>query len=108
MSREHRKSIAAAEKLAILRRYLIEKTAISELCQEFDLQPSQIYYWQKQLFEQGALVFERGKHERQTRRAEDAKDRQIAHLQQKLVKKNEVVAELMEEHVQFKKERGEL
>jgi hypothetical protein len=37
-----------------------------------------------------------------------AKDLKIAHLEEKLVKKNEVVAELMEAHVQLKKELGEL
>lgn len=108
MSREQRKQITGAEKLAILRRYLVDKVPISQLCDEHGLQPSQVYYWQKQLFEQGALIFERGKNERRARRTEDAKDQQIAQLQQKLAKKNEVVAELMEEHVQLKKELGEL
>jgi transposase len=108
MNREPRKQITGAEKLAILRRYLVDKVPISELCDECGLQPSQVYYWQKQLFEQGAVVFERGKDERRARRYEDAKDRQIAQLRQKLITKNEVVAELMEEHVQLKKELGEL
>ena len=35
-------------------------------------------------------------------------DQKIARLEEKLVKKNEVVAELMEAHVQLKKELGEL
>jgi hypothetical protein len=39
--------------------------------------------------------------------AVDVKDRKIEHLQAKLVQKNEVIAELMEEHVKLKKELGE-
>jgi transposase-like protein len=81
---------------------------ISKLCEEHGLAPSQIYYWQSQLFESGASVFDRGKGQRQARQADDAKDQRIARLEEKLAKKNEVVAELMEEHVQLKKELGEL
>jgi transposase len=108
MSREQRKQITGQEKLAILKRYLVDREPISKLCEEHGLAPSQIYYWQSQLFEAGAAVFDRGKGQRQARRAEDAKDQRIATLEAKLAKKNEVVAELMEEHVQLKKELGEL
>jgi len=98
-----RKYPAADEKAIVLKRYLVEKVPMSDLCDEYGLQPSQIYRWQKQLFENAAAAFRRT-----NRRAEDAKDRKIAALEEKLVKKNEVVAELMEEHVELKKELGEL
>jgi transposase len=105
MSRE-RKTLAGPEKLAILKRYLVEKVPISDLCDQYGLQPSQIYYWQAQLFEHGAGVFER-KAGRQAS-AESAKDRKIAQLQLKLAQKNEVISELMEENVREKKLNGEL
>ena len=50
MSRE-RKTVAGPEKLAILRRYLVETVPISDLCDQYGLQPSQVYYWQAQLSE---------------------------------------------------------
>ncbi len=105
MSRE-RKQWSGTEKLAILKRYMVEKTPISNLCDEYQLQPSQIYQWQAQLFEQGAAAFER-KAGRQPA-ADAAKDRRIAQLEAKLVQKNEVIAELMEENVREKKANGEL
>jgi transposase len=105
MSRE-RKTLAGSEKLAILRRYLVEKVPISDLCDQFGLQPSQVYYWQAQLFEHGAGIFER-KPGRQAS-AESAKDRKIAQLELKLAHKNEVISELMEENVREKKRNGEL
>lgn len=105
MTRE-RKQWSGAEKLAILRRYLVDKTPISDLCDEYQLQPSQIYNWQAQLFEQGAAAFER-KPGRQSG-AEAAKERRIAHLEAKLIQKNEVIAELMEDNVRSKKANGEL
>ncbi|HEV7221568.1 MAG TPA: helix-turn-helix domain-containing protein [Pirellulales bacterium] len=109
-----RKQLAGPEKLAILKRYLVEKTPISDLCDQYGLQPSQIYYWQAQLFEHGASVFER-KPGRQGKLAESAKDRKIALLEAvvaqrdaKLAQKNEVIGELMEENVRAKKANGEL
>ena len=100
---EKRKYPAAEEKALVLKRYLVEKVPISDLCDEYGLQPSQVYRWQKQLFENAAGAFRRT-----NRRAEEGKDRKIAALQEKLAKKNEVVAELLEDHVQLKKELGEL
>ena len=103
MNRE-RKHLSGPEKLAILKRYLVEKVPISDLCDLHGLQPSQVYYWQAQLFDHGAAVFER----KSGRPAEAAKDRRIAQLEAKLTQKNEVIAELMEDNVRSKKANGEL
>ena len=100
---KRRKYPTAEEKALILKRYLVEKVPMSDLCDEYGLQPSQVYRWQKQLFENAAGAFRRT-----NKRAGETKDRKIAALQQKLAKKNEVVAELLEDHVQLKKELGEL
>jgi len=56
-------------------------------------------------FENGPTLFEQSRQGRKT--SEAAKDRQSAALEEKLQRKNEVLAELMEEHVQLKKELGE-
>jgi transposase len=101
-----RRTWSAAEKLAILRQFLIEKTPISDLCDRHGMQPSQVYQWQALLFEHGAAAFER-KAGRQAS-ADTAKDRKIAHLEIKLAAKNEVIAELLEANVREKKANGEL
>jgi transposase len=103
MSRKPRKQYTPAEKVAILREHLLEKKAVSEVCERHQLKATVLYGWQKQFFENGAAAFER-----KNKRAEEAKDRQIAALQDKLAKKNEVIAELMEENIQSKKANGEL
>lgn len=103
MSRKPRKQYSAPEKVATLREHLLEGKAISEICDRLELQPTVFYGWQKQFFENGAAAFER-----KNRRAEETKDRQIAALHEKLAKKNEVIAELMEENVRSKKALGEL
>jgi transposase len=101
--KKERRNISAQDKVAILRRHLVDKVPVSDLCDEHQIQPAQFYQWQKQFFENGAAAF--GKSGRQKR---DFQAERIAALEQKLVQKNEVVAELLQEHVQLKKELGEL
>lgn len=95
------------DKLAVVRRHLIDKVPVSDLCDELNLQPTQIYTWQKLLFEHGASAFaaSRGKSKK---KQDDKKDRQIESLEARIQQKNEVVAELLQEHVQLKKELGDL
>jgi transposase len=103
--RKPRKQYSPTEKIALLRRHLVEKVPVSDLCDEQQLNVNVFYQWQRQFFENGAAAFERsGKN----RRTEDAKDRKIAQLQQKLAQKHEVISELIEENVRAKKSIGEL
>jgi transposase len=101
--RKPRKNYTPAEKVVILRRHLIDRVAISDLCDEYQLSPTLFYAWQKMFFENGASAFER-----KSGASEQGNLRTIAALRDKLQRKNEVVAELMEEHIQLKKELGEL
>ena len=99
-----RRSYSPEEKVAILKRHLVEKVPVSDLCDELGLNPTVFYGWQKQFFENGAAAFQRkGK-----RRSPSPEARKIEKLEAKLAQKNEVLAELMEEHVALKKELGEL
>lgn len=109
-SAKARRHLTGREKVAILRRHLVEKVAVSDLCEEHGIHPTLFYRWQKEWFEQGAVVFDapKGGRNGSTKRTEDAAAKRIAALEEKLRKKNEVVAELMEEHVQLKKELGVL
>jgi len=54
-----RKQYTGKEKLAILRKHLLEGVAVSDICDENGLQPTVFYRWQKQLFEEGSIVFRR-------------------------------------------------
>ena len=59
MPKKTRKRPSAQEKVAILRRHLIDRVPVSDLCDEYQLQPTLFYPWQKQFFENGAAAFER-------------------------------------------------
>jgi transposase len=56
--KKQRKHYTAEEKVAILRRHLLENEPISKLCDELGLQPTVFYRWQKEFFENGAAAFE--------------------------------------------------
>jgi transposase len=99
-----RKNYTAEEKVAILRRHLLDRVPVSDLCEELNLQPTVFYRWQKEFFENGTVAFQSP---RMTNKPYIAEKR-IAALEEKLRRKNEVLGELMEEHVQLKKNLGEL
>ena len=101
--KKERRQFSAQDKVQILRRHLVDKIPVSDLCDELRIQPAQFYHWQQQFFENGAAAF--AKPGRQKR---DLQAERIAALEQRLVQKNEVVAELLQEHVQLKKEIGGL
>jgi transposase-like protein len=94
-----------SDKVAALKRHLLEGTPVSTLCEELGIKPTVFYSWQKLLFENAYLAFDNG---RKSRVAEDSKDKKIEYLESKLQRKNEVLAELMEEHTKLKKDLGEL
>lgn len=101
---KQRRHFAGSEKVAILKRHLVEKVAVSDLCDEFDIYPTQFYAWLKEFFENGQAAFDNG---RKSKAVEDAKDRKIEQLEAKLQRKDAVLAELLEEHVLLKKSLGE-
>lgn len=104
MNLKKRRTISGQQKVEIIKRHLVDQVPVSQLCEEYQIQPTQFYQWQKQLFENGEKAFERnGKDQRKS-----THQQKIEKLEAKLVQKNEVVAELLEEHVKLKKDLGEL
>lgn len=101
--RKQRKNYSGHEKVAILKHHLVDQIPVSDLCDEYHLQPTVFYRWQKEFFENGAAAFEKN-----TSRQKKAEEKRIAKLEAKLQTKNEVLSELMEEHIQLKKDLGEL
>jgi transposase len=91
------------QKVAILKQHLLEKMPVSDLCDKYGLQPNIFYRWQKQFFENGTLAFQR-----QTGAKTNGLEKKVEALEQKLAQKNEVLSELMEEHVALKKSLGEI
>src|SRR5260370_20676261 len=100
-----RRHLNPQEKIAALKRHLLEGVSEYTICDELGIASTVFYRWQKELFENGHTLFENG---RAAKAVEDAKDQKIQKLEAKLTRKNEVMAELMEAHTQLKKDLGEL
>ena len=98
-----RRKFAGEEKMAILRRHLVEKMPVSDVCDQAGINPTLLYRWQKELFEHGAVAFgRRGDNGRHCKLEE-----KVAALERKLADKDEVIGEIMESHVRLKKSLGE-
>ena len=101
--RKERKNYTAEEKVAILKRHLVDKEPISSLCDELALQPTVFYRWQKEFFENGVAAFQP-----KAGPNHSAVQERIDYLEKKIQTKDEVLAELMAEHVALKKSIGEI
>ena len=101
-----RRYFTADQKVAILKQYLVEKVSLADLCDQFGIQPNQVYQWQATLFAHAAAAFQSAGWRPPSQEAQQKQ--KIARLEAKLEQKNEVIAELMEENLQAKKATGEL
>jgi len=91
--------------MQILRLHLLEHKPISEVCQQYDLNPNLFYRWQQELFEHGAAAFERAGGVTEDRAAQKLQ-KEVAQLKVRLASKDEVIGEIMAEQVRLKKTLG--
>ena len=103
--RKERKHFTPEEKVAILRRHLVEKVPVSELCEELGLGQQCSTAGRKNCSRTEPPLF--SLKERPQRQVEE-KQKRIEFLEKKVQTKDEVLAELMAEHIALKKSLGEL
>ena len=110
---KNRRNFTAEQKAAIVKRHLKDKVAVSDLANEFSIQPTQLNRWVALALDQLEKLFVNKKAGPKPAKNAELKQaqlqqQQIERLQQKLTNKNEVIAELMEENVKAKKANGDL
>jgi transposase-like protein len=105
MSEATRSYHTAEQKVAAVKRHLVDKVPVSQLCDELRISVNTFYLWQKDLFENGHRAFE--KTGRRASRADEERQKRIDALEARLQRKDGVIARLMEEHVELKKSLGE-
>lgn len=96
-----RRRFGTDQKATILKRYLVDKVPISDLCDEYGIKPNHVYTWQKTLFDNVPAALQRAGSR------VSAQEERVVRLESKLQQKNEVIAELMEENIRAKKAFGE-
>jgi transposase-like protein len=94
-----RRHFTAQEKVVILKRHLVEKTPVADLCHEFQLSPNVFYRWLKLFFERASLVFENN-----GTSTRNAQENTLRNLEAKLVQRNEVVAEITHDYLKLREQ----
>lgn len=107
MSKKTRRKFTADQKAAVVRRHLVDKVPVSNLCDEYGIQPSMFYNWQKVLVDNAARAFDTSGTDRERPNREAELEERIAQLEAKLARKDNIIAEISEEYVALKKELGE-
>lgn len=101
--RRKKRQLSKEQKLAILKEHLVDNVAVTDLCKKHEIQPSLYYSWQKLLFERGGLdAIKNGAVTPEAKKMKEA-ERRIKALENRVQKKNQIMAELMEEHIILKK-----
>ncbi len=101
-----RRNYTTEQKVEILRRHMVDKVTVSDLCNELGIQPSVFYQWQRQVHDNLAGALTTPGLTGPSRREKElvAENTQ---LKAKLAKKDGVIAEIAAEYTQLKKELGE-
>ena len=94
-------SSTPSRRSATLRRHFVDKIPVSQLCEEYELQRSVFYYWQRQAFENLAGALQSAA---TTSSREKDLERENEALKAKLAKKDHVSAEISEEYVAQKRD----
>jgi transposase-like protein len=94
-----RKRYTAEEKAKLLREVLENGKTISEVAESYGVHPNNLMKWRKQLLEEGKQTFQI----KRTDISSKAKERKITALEDKIKRKDEVIAELAQELLELKK-----
>jgi transposase-like protein len=103
MTKKKRRRFTPDQKVAILKKHLVDRIPVSDICDELKIHPTQFYLWQKTFFESGHRVFERTEPDS----AKEKSQKMMSQLKDQMKQKDGVIAELLYEHFQLKKSLGE-
>ena len=95
------KRFTAEQKAAIVRRHLVDRLPIADVCEEHGIQPTVFYRWQKQVFDGLAELLER-----KSGGVRTALEDQVQTLQAQVARKDAVIAEITQDYIDAKKKIG--
>ena len=93
--RRERRQHTPEQKAALLKRHVVDKVPVSQICNEAQIQPSVFYKWQRDLLEAAAKVFAGSG--RSAPRREQELEAKVAALEARLQRKDAIIAEVSEE-----------
>ncbi len=101
MSRRLRQRFSDVQKTKTVLIQVQNGVPVSQVCEDLGIHPNQYYEWQKQAFSSLPHVFPRD-----TVHLERSHQCEVDNLKSKLSQKDEVIAELLTEHIALKKKTG--
>jgi transposase-like protein len=99
------KSWSLEDKLEILKENLVEGKSVADICEAKGLSPSLFYTWREALFKPSVSADEKRNQRKEEIKIKLLEDR-LAKSEAKIALKNEIIAELLEEHTKVKKSFG--
>jgi len=105
--KRQRRQFSPEDKATILRRHLVDHVPVSDLCDEYKIQPTLFYLWQRQAFEHLSAALQDGRTTRGQQQTTATERARVEALEAKLAKKDAVIAFIASEHLALKKTLGE-
>ena len=95
-----RRHFTSQEKVKAVKEHLVNKVAISDICDQYGITTSHYYKWQGDFFTNGEKAFEK------PNKKSKLKEQKIDKLEKEMNKRNEAIAFLLEDNIQLKKQHG--
>lgn len=100
--KEKRRKYSSSQKVGIMRELLEGGYTLSQISEKYQIHPTQLLRWKKELFEGAIEIFNR-----KNDKGEQRHEKEVALLKSKVTHKDGIIAELLEENMQLKKNNGE-
>ena len=105
--KRQRRQFSPEDKATILRRHLVDRIPVSDLCDEYKIQPTLFYLWQRQAFEHLGAALQDGRTARGREHGVGAERARVDALEATVAKKDAIIAFIAAEHLALKKSLGE-
>lgn len=102
MSQKKRRKFSSEQKARAVLRHIQDEVPVSQICDELDIHPNQFYEWKKHALSNLSKAFDKS-----DERKERGREREKQRLESRLSEKDNVIAELLSEHMTLKKNLGD-
>lgn len=97
-----RRKYSASQKVSIVRELLEDGHSLSDVSEKYQIHPTQLTRWKKQLFEGALETFNR-----KGVKNEQKHEKEVERLKSKLSHKDGIIVELLDENMRLKKNDGD-
>jgi len=96
-----RRQFTAQQKVEAVKEHLVNKVAVSDICDKYGIATGHYYKWQADFFTNGERAFVK-----ENNKEVKAVGTKLEKLESDMVKRNEAIALLLEDNIKLKKQHG--